>query len=622
MVRLGVGVVVTAALGLIFTYLVRHGAHRLGIVATPQKDRWHSKPTASMGGIAIYLAFVIGCFIFAPDLSRAYPILIAATLLFGVGIVDDLRQIKPYVKLVMQVVAASIVVFAGLRLPGTIWASWGADFLTIFWLVAITNAINLLDNMDGLAGGISLIACAFLAISFLLNGQTAEAALPLILAGAVAGFLRFNFNPASIFMGDCGSMFLGFALSGIALLSDFGRARNLISVLATPVLILTIPIFDTMVVAVTRKLSGRPVSQGGRDHTSHRLVALGMSEHRATLFLYLFAALSGALALAVRQMAIWGALALIVGFALSVLFIGLYLGKVGFYEELSGSAGIPTWVFPGNIRLAEAGRQGCLRSQGFGAASGTVVDPFGNLSHRRRIIEILLDTVLVALAYYSAYLLRFDGDMPGEQVAIFIRTLPPLVAVQILSFLIGGVYKGIWRYVGIDEIARLAVSVFAGSAVSGLAVLFIYNFHGPSRAVFILNGVLLLVFVGMSRVSFRLIGALIAGQREPIPNAKPVLIYGAGDRGEILIRELLNNPAYCYQPVGFIDDNAQKTGRRLQGYRIFSSDDLPRLISSHGVSEILVSSLKVPESRLDDLRNLGVGLKRLKIDLEGVEIKI
>jgi UDP-GlcNAc:undecaprenyl-phosphate GlcNAc-1-phosphate transferase len=333
MLRLGVSAAVTAALSLVFTSLVRHCAHRLGIVAAPRRDRWHSRAAASMGEIAIYLAFAIGCFIFAPDLSRAYPILIAATLLFISGIIDDLRQLKPYVKLVMQVVAASIVVFGGLRLPGATWTSWGADFLTIFWLVAITNAINLLDNMDGLAGGISLIACAFLAISFLVNGQTADAALPLILAGAVAGFLWFNFNPASIFMGDCGSMFLGFSLSGIALLSDFGRARNLASVLATPVLILTIPIFDTLVVAVTRRLSGRPVSQGGRDHTSHRLVALGMSERRATLLLYLFAALSGALALAVRQMAIWSAMALIVGFALSVLFIGLYLGKVGVYEQ-------------------------------------------------------------------------------------------------------------------------------------------------------------------------------------------------------------------------------------------------------------------------------------------------
>ena len=128
-----------------------------------------------------------------------------------------------------------------------------------------------------------------------------EAILPAILGGAALGFLLFNFNPASIFMGDGGSMFLGFTLGGIALLSSYDRTRNVTSVLITPVLIMLIPIFDTSVVAITRKLSGRPLSQGGRDHTSHRLVALGISERRAVLLLYGLAAASGILALLVRD---------------------------------------------------------------------------------------------------------------------------------------------------------------------------------------------------------------------------------------------------------------------------------------------------------------------------------
>ncbi|MGE0132775.1 MAG: hypothetical protein AB7U82_32250 [Blastocatellales bacterium] len=584
MMRLGVSVAVTATLSLIFTFLVRYVAHRFGIVATPRKDRWHSKPTALMGGIAIYLAFVIGCFIFAPDLSRAYPILLAATLLFITGVIDDLKQLKPYIKLAMQVVAASITVFGGLHLP---WTSFTPvnDLITIFWLVGITNAVNLLDNMDGLAGGVSLIACAFLAISFLLNGQTSEAVLPLLLAGAIAGFLWFNFNPASIFMGDCGSMFLGFVLSGTALLADSVRTRNLVSVLSAPVLILMIPIFDTTVVTLARKLSGRPVSQGGRDHTSHRLVALGMSERRAVVMLYLFAAISGALALAVRQMRIEVTVLLISGFALGVLFIGLYLGMVRVYEEGE-------------------------------AASGTLVDVLENFSHRRRIFEILLDSCLIALAYYSAYLLRFDGYLDREQLPIFIKTLPLIIAIQIFFFLAGGVYKGIWRYVGVDDLVDVAKSVFVGAGVSGLTVLLLYKFHGPSRAVFILNGVLLLLFVGASRVSFRLLAALIVGRRQPIPNSKPVLIYGAGDRGDILLRELINNPDYHYQPVGFIDDDVRKSGKHLRGYRIFSSHELPELISLHGVSEVLVSTHHVPQSKLDDLRGYGLAFKKLRIEIE------
>ncbi|MCI0337946.1 MAG: hypothetical protein L0226_10235 [Acidobacteria bacterium] len=577
-------VAVTTILALIFTYLVRATAYRQGIVAAPRSDRWHKRPTALLGGIAIYLSFIAGFLIFAPTQWHAYTILFAGTILFATGLIDDLVQLKPYIKLVMQLVASSIVVFGGLQLP---WTSIEVVnyFITILWLVGITNAVNLLDNMDGLSGGIALIACIFLAINFLLNGQHAESILPFMLAGAIAGFLCYNFNPATIFMGDCGSMFLGFTLGGMALMADMWRTRNISAVLLTPVLILVIPIFDTVVVTVTRKLSGKPVSQGGRDHTSHRLVALGMSEQRAVLMLYLFATLSGVLALLVRQMRIEVTLILVAGFALSVLFLGLYLGKV---------------------RVSDEGEE----------SSGTLVDVLTGFPYRRRFFEILLDFCLFVLAYYSAYLLRFEGDLPAEQVAIFIKTLPIFIAIQLLMFLAFGVYRGIWRYVGVDDLIIIVKAVFIGAGSSGLAAMLWYKFQGPSRAVFILNGVLLLVFVCASRISFRLLGALIVGKRRATPDARPVVIYGAGDGGEMLIRELLNNPSHRYQPVGFIDDDMNKTGKILRGYRIFSSEDLPELINEHGVSEVLISSVKVPESKLDDLRGLGVALKRLRIQIE------
>jgi UDP-GlcNAc:undecaprenyl-phosphate GlcNAc-1-phosphate transferase len=566
------------------TYFVRASALRYGFVAVPRKDRWHKTPTALMGGLAMYASFLASFFIFAPSLWRAYPILIAGTILFITGIVDDLRQLKPYIKLVMQLVASSIAVFGGCSLP---WTSVEVVnyFITILWLIGITNAVNLLDNMDGLAGGIALIASLFLAVNFLLNGQTAEAVLPLILAGAIAGFLRFNFNPASIFMGDCGSMFLGFGLGGMALLSDMSRPRNISAVLLTPALILMIPIFDTTVVTITRKLSGRPVSQGGRDHTSHRLVALGMSERRAVLMLYLFAAISGTLSLMVRQMRIEVTLLIIPGFALTVLFLGLYLGKVRVSEEVQTPGGI-------------------------------LVDVLTGFPYRRRIFEILLDFCLIVLAYYSAYLLRFEGDLPPEQWAIFIKTLPIFIAIQIFSFLASGVYRGIWRYISIDDLVIVAKGVFSGALASGLATMFFYNFQGPSRAVMISNGLLLLMFVGASRVSFRLLGALIVGKKPATPDSRPVMIYGAGDGGEMLIRELINNPAHRYQPVCFIDDDLSKAGKLLRGYRIFSSDDLPELIHEHGISEVLISSFKVPESKLTYLREQGIGLKRVSLRIE------
>jgi UDP-GlcNAc:undecaprenyl-phosphate GlcNAc-1-phosphate transferase len=582
------GIACSLLAGLVLTFAVRGAARRAKIVAEPRNDRWHRGHTALLGGIAIYMAFITGCLVFSRQTSKAYPVLVAGTLLFIVGLIDDLRPIKPYAKLILQLIAAAVVVYFGLRLP---WTASDAinNLITVFWLVGITNAINLLDNMDGLAGGISVIACAFLTISFLMNGQTAEAMLPAMLAGAALGFLVFNFNPASIFMGDCGSMFLGFSLGGLALLSDFGRLRNLSAVLLSPVLILLIPIFDTCVVTVTRKLSGRAISQGGRDHTSHRLVALGMSERRAVLMLYLFAASSGVLALVLRLLESVMLWLLVPGFALVLLFMGLYLGKVRIYE-----AGEPP-------------------------AGSYIIRLIADFSFKRRVFEVLLDVVLAALAYYGAYLLRFDGNPPAEQIIIFADTLVLVAVIEILLLLAGGVYRGLWRYTGMDDLVNIGKSVFIGGVTSALTVLFIYNMQGPSRTVFVLNALLLFVFISASRLSFRVLGVLIRSQRNRAhPDARYVLIYGAGDGGELLIREILNNPDHGCAPVGFIDDDARKAGKKIHGYRIFNSSELPDLIRRHGVDEVLISSAKVSENKLDELRGLGLHLRRMSIRIESI----
>jgi len=206
--------------------------------------------------------------------------------------------------------------------------------LAIFWLIGITNAINLLDNMDGLASGIAIIAAGFLAVSFINTGQLVEAYMLMAFGGALLGFLVYIFNSASIFMGDCGSMFVGFFLASSALVNvTGGRTRSLLPVLAVPILVLFIPIFDTTFVTVLRKLSGRAASQGGRDHTSHRLVALGMSERRAVVMLYGFAGLSGLLALLVQRARLDVSLAAIAGFTIVLTLIGVYLAGVKVYDK-------------------------------------------------------------------------------------------------------------------------------------------------------------------------------------------------------------------------------------------------------------------------------------------------
>jgi UDP-N-acetylmuramyl pentapeptide phosphotransferase/UDP-N-acetylglucosamine-1-phosphate transferase len=187
-------------------------AVRWGCLEQPKKDRWHTRPTPTLGGIAFFVGFLPPVLLLSPDLSAALPFFVIVTLMFIVGMYDDLRQINPAIKLIGQIISAAIAIYFGYSLQFFTWAPLDA-LLTAIWIVGLTNALNLLDNMDGLAGGIALIAAVYLAFLFNQHGDTQHAVLALALAGAVAGFLLFNFHPASVFMGDAGSLFLGSALA-------------------------------------------------------------------------------------------------------------------------------------------------------------------------------------------------------------------------------------------------------------------------------------------------------------------------------------------------------------------------------------------------------------------------
>jgi len=601
-----VAVAASFALALALTPLVRALARRRGVVARPKIDRWHKKPTAMLGGVAIFLAvlIVIICYLLLvpprPDEminhDRAYVWVVigASAFLFAVGLADDLLHAKPYQKLIGQVMGAAFVIYYGLSLPWTSSAPLNMA-ITIFWLIGITNAINLLDNMDGLAAGIAAIASIFLALSFVASGQMTEALMVAIFAAALLGFLVYNFNPATIFMGDCGSMFIGFFLASAALVNATGgRSRSFLPVLAVPILILFIPIFDTTFVTILRKLAGRAASRGGRDHTSHRLVALGMSERRAVLMLYGFAALSGLLALLVRRMDLDVSLAAILGFTVVLTLMGVYLAGVKVYDE---------------VDEAKAASDKSLH--------GFLVD----VSYKRRIFEVMLDVVLIILAYYSAYALLFGPLESSGTLRLFLRTLPVLVFVKMATFLAMGVYRGIWRYTSIDDLIVFAKAVILGSIASVLAVLFAFRFEGLSRAVFVLDGLLLLMMLAGSRMAFRLFRQLL-----PASNMRDgcrVLIYGAGDAGELLLRELLNNRELKYAPVGFIDDDPKKKGKVIHGLRVYDGNgSLRRVCREQRIDEVLISSSRFSEERIKEIQRDcaedDIILKRMRIRIEKI----
>ncbi len=593
-------------LALVLTPAVRALARRWGAVAKPKTDRWHKKPTAMLGGVAIFLSValvIVAYLFFVPprpdeilnhDRDYIWVVLCASAFLFAVGLADDLFNAKPYQKLIGQIMGAAFVIYYGLSLPWT--GSPPVNMvITIFWLVGITNAVNLLDNMDGLAAGIAAIASVFLAMSFLASAQPTEALMLAVFAAALIGFLVYNSNPATIFMGDCGSMFIGFFLAATALMSaaQGGRSRSFLPVLAVPILILFIPIFDTTLVTVLRKLSGRSMRVGGRDHTSHRLVALGLSERRAVWMLYGFAGLSGLVAMVVREMKIDLSLAAIGGFTVLLTLLGVYLAGVKVYdeEEVRAAREKPLFAF--------------------------LVD----LSYKRRIFEVSLDVVLIILAYYGAYALRFGPLEESGAWRVFLRTLPVVVFTKMAAFLVMGVYRGIWRYTSVDDLVVHAKAVVIGGVASVLAILFAFRFEGVSRTVFIVDAILMFMLLAGSRMAFRLFRQLLPTQTAR--DGCRVLIYGAGDGGELLLRELLNNRELQYAPVGFVDDDPNKRGKVIHGLRVFGGNgQLRDICRDQRVDEVLISSSRFTPERvaeiLNDCAEANVVLKRMRIRIEEV----
>ncbi|HXQ72577.1 MAG TPA: hypothetical protein VN844_18925 [Pyrinomonadaceae bacterium] len=585
-----VAVAAAFVLALLLTPLVRVFARRTGMVAAPKSDRWHKKPTAMLGGIAIWMTVITCYFVFIPRTVYGSKILLASTFLFVVGLVDDVLHIKPYQKLIGQILGSAFVVYYGLSLPwtGSILLNMA---LAIFWLIGITNAINLLDNMDGLASGIAIIAAGFLALSFVNSGQFTEALIMLLFAAALLGFLMYNSNPASIFMGDCGSMFVGFFLASSALINvSGGRTRSLLPVLTVPILVLFIPIFDTTFVTVLRKLSGRAASQGGRDHTSHRLVALGMSERHAVWMLYGFAALSGLLAILVQRARLDVSLAAIAVFTILLTLLGVYLAGVKVYDQSDEAMALkekPLYTF--------------------------LVD----VSYKRRIFEVLLDVVLIILSYWAAYAINFPPTSPAWN--LFIRTLPVLVFVKMSVFLVMGVYRGLWRYTSMSDLIVFAKAVILSSVANVLVLLFQFRFEGFSRKVFVIDAVLMFLFLAGSRMAFRLFRQILPAVGTP--NGRRVLIYGAGDGGELLLRELRNNRELNLSPIGFLDDDPAKSGKLIHGLKVFGGNgDLGSVCLQHEVDEVVISSMKMTDERVQEVlqtcADRQIIVKRMRITME------
>jgi UDP-GlcNAc:undecaprenyl-phosphate/decaprenyl-phosphate GlcNAc-1-phosphate transferase len=288
------------------TPVVRITAQRLGVVDQPSKRKQHLVPTPLLGGVAIYLAFIVALVLLGNRfyINQVAGIFLGATMVSFLGLWDDRRGLRPGIKLIGQFLAASVLILSDVRVSFLPW-EWLNIALTLLWVIGITNAFNLLDNMDGLSGGVACIAAVFFMLFAAISHQYLVGALAAALVGACAGFLFYNFNPASIFMGDTGSLFLGFVLAAAGIKLRFPDHSAFVTWMV-PVVVLGLPIFDTGLVIISRLRRGlNPLTTPGKDHFSQRLARLTGSPREAVLICYLLAGCCGVVATFITQASVF-----------------------------------------------------------------------------------------------------------------------------------------------------------------------------------------------------------------------------------------------------------------------------------------------------------------------------
>ena len=547
-------------------------APRGRLVADPSGERWHTRSTPLFGGVAIFLGLAagVGAAVAAgatEGTSELWGILGGCAILFAAGLADDLYTLSPIAKIAAQLAAAGLVLASGLTVE-IVGNDVLATALGLLWLVAITNAFNLLDNMDGLAASLAAVSCAVFAVDAVAR-DSGELGLVVALALGCAclGFLPFNLRrgrSAAVFMGDSGSQVLGFGLASLALSSSWTTAGATLTSVLLPLLVLAIPILDTTLVTVRRTLERRPVTQGGTDHSSHRLVYYGLSEQQAVAALTLLAALLGATALAYNVLANPRVTA--VGVLVSFVVLVQFASFLADLEERS--------------RRDEPGPAPPLWR--------------ALLSNPRRLVEVLVDFAVVCVSFLASYLLLVDGGGTNSQRAIFLAALPVLLAVRYVLFVLFGIYRRVWRFASARDLLAIGGAVALSTPITIGIVAAMRPFGDFPLELFVVDALLCAALVAGSRLALRLLPGLSTSRGD----RTRVLIVGAGRSGRALARELAETPDR--RVIGFLDDNPAVRRRRVLGVKVLGGlDEAGALVAASRPDEVLVTVPDVSAERLD-----------------------
>jgi UDP-GlcNAc:undecaprenyl-phosphate/decaprenyl-phosphate GlcNAc-1-phosphate transferase len=565
------------------TGIIRALALRLRWISQPAPNRLRVAPTPIWGGIAIWISLLSAAAIRGTLIDRTVVILLsAATGAFVLGLADDLWSLRPKWKLLGQLTLslAYLTFVPSVALTGV----RPLDLLiSLLWLVGISNAFNLLDNMNGLCAGTAVLVAGFQSVLFFFRGDIPLALLCLALVGATLGFLLYNFPAGRIFMGDSGSQFLGFGLAAVTLSGLHFSTKNQLGSLLFPLMLMVVPICDTTLVTLTRRIRRRPISVGGTDHLSHRLVAYGFSERGAVITLWTLSFLGGLVALLTAVYGVSHFITTVTLLSVSIAVLGAYLTRYELYSHADGSQRTLPLRFP----------------MWLGVSMG-----------------ILFDVILIVAAYYTAYLLRFDGSFKSAEMRLFFSSMMELLFIKLCVFLVLGSYRRWWQYFGLRDAFRLGwASVLA--SLGAIAYFSIgYRFNGFSRVVFILDFLVFTLLALTFRFSFRLFDSFAPGNHKT-----NVLIYGADDEGESALH--LVTKRYSLRVIGFLDGDQAKKNILIHSVPVLGGlQDLRRLVNRWNVQAVLLTpsaTVDLQNHLQSKCQGLGIGLKRLHLELEDLE---
>lgn len=317
--------IISLILSLILTPIIIKLAHKLNFVDHPNDRKINTRAVATAGGVAIYLAFMLPLLFFMPANQTVKGVILGGSFMLFLGLLDDKFEFPALIKFAGQVIGALILIFYGLKIDfitnpfgGFIYLGIYAVPFTVFWIVSIINTINLIDGLDGLAAGVSIIAVMTLFVVGLQENQMIAPMLAILLAGSTAGFLPYNFNPAKIFMGDTGAMFIGYIIAAVSITGALKSAAAV--TIFVPMLALAVPILDTTFAIIRRLFNDKPIGEADHGHIHHRLLAIGLNQKQAVLSVYSISAFLGLVAFIINGIQFDQALIIFIAVILLIIF--------------------------------------------------------------------------------------------------------------------------------------------------------------------------------------------------------------------------------------------------------------------------------------------------------------